>query len=188
MTKLERVRELLKKALLSFERISTDKALIESDDDEIVVGSSVFGIDEEGNRFDLENGEYRADDGTVYVVEDGKVVEIREPDNSDTTGDDVQPESEGDQVPSGVTAETQEPEQEPEEDMDERIGNLEAEISRLEQRIGELEEENNQLRDQIKELENKPAAEPAETDFENVTKVDDTGDKKLNNLIRRFSK
>lgn len=178
MTKLQRVRELLQKALLSFERISTDKALIESDDEEIVVGSSVYGIDEEGNRFNLENGEYRTDEGTVYVIEDGKVVEIREAEVEETTGDDVQPESEGDQVPSGVTAETQEPEQEPEEDpRDERIRNLESEVARL-------EEENGALRERIAELESKPAAFSAAEDFEHATRVEKTGNKRLDNLNR----
>ena len=72
---------------MAFERISTDKALLETEDDEIKVGSSVHGVDEEGNPFNLEDGEYKTDEGIVYVVADGKVSEIREPE--ETTGDDV---------------------------------------------------------------------------------------------------
>ena len=180
MTKLERVRELLKKALLSFERISTDKALIESDDDEIVVGSSVFGIDEEGNRFDLENGEYRADDGTVYVVEDGKVIEIRDPETSETTGDDVQPEDVTEEIENTeVEEEAETPEEE--DPRDERIRNLEAEVARL-------ETENGELRERIAELENKPAAFSAAEDFEHAETTPTTGDAKLDRLVKRFSK
>lgn len=185
MSKLDAIRTMLQKVLATFARISTDKALLEYDgDEEIEVGMTVHGVGEEGNQFDLEDGEYKADDGTVYVVAENKVTEIREPEVNETTGDDVQAESEGDQVPSGVTAETQEPEAEPEEDRDERIANLEAEISRLEQRIGELEEENNQLRDQIKELENKSAAPPASESFENISKIPSTGNKNLDRLNR----
>ena len=83
MSKLDAIRAMLQKALMAFERISTDKALIESDDEEIVVGSAVHGVDEEGNSFDLEDGDYTTSEGVVYVVKEGKVDEIREPENID---------------------------------------------------------------------------------------------------------
>ena len=82
---------------MAFERISTDKALIEFDGDELEVGMEVHGIDEEGNSFNLEDGEYTAEDKTVYVIKEGKVDEIREAsgvEEDETTGDDVQPEAE----------------------------------------------------------------------------------------------
>lgn len=89
---------MLQSIIAQFERISTDKALIEWDgDDELEVGMSVHGVDEEGNIFELEDGEYVASDGTVYVIAEGKVSEIREADGveeDETTGDDVQPEDE----------------------------------------------------------------------------------------------
>ena len=97
MSKLNKIREMLQGILAQFERISTDKALIEFDGDELEVGASVHGIDEEGNSFDLEDGEYKTDDGTIYVVKEGKVDEIRETDGEvedETTGDDVEPENE----------------------------------------------------------------------------------------------
>ena len=78
---------------MAFERISTDKALIEFDGDELEVGMDVHGVDEEGNPFNLEDGEYKTDEGIVYVIADGKVAEIRDPE--ETTGDDVaEPEPE----------------------------------------------------------------------------------------------
>ena len=93
MSKLNAIRTLLQKALMAFERISTDKALIEFDGDELEVGMDVHGVDEEGNPFNLEDGEYKTDEGIVYVVADGKVAEIRDPE--ETTGDDVaEPEPE----------------------------------------------------------------------------------------------
>ena len=97
MSKLDAIRTLLQKALMAFERISTDKALIEFDGEALEVGMEVHGVDEEGNSFNLEDGEYTADDKTVYVIKEGKVEEIREADGveeDETTGDDVQPEDE----------------------------------------------------------------------------------------------
>ena len=145
---------------MTFERISTDKALLEWDGEgDLEVGMAVHGVDEEGNTFNLEDGEYRADDGTVYVVAEGKVTEIREPEVNETTGDDVQPEAETAEETQQETAEAAEEapqaEEEPEEDpRDEQIRNLEAEVARLER-------ENGELRERIAELEDKPAAEPA---------------------------
>lgn len=97
MSKLNKIREMLQGILAQFERISTDKALIEFDGDELEVGASVHGINEEGNSFDLEDGEYKSEDGTIYVVKEGKVDEIRETTGEvedETTGDDVEPENE----------------------------------------------------------------------------------------------
>lgn len=185
MSKLNKIREMLQKALMTFDRISTDKALIEYDGEgEIEIGMAVHGIDEEGNEYELENGEYRTAEGIVYVIEDGKVSDIREDEKPAEQPEapaeepapeeaPAEPEAEPDQ-----NAEEDEPEAEPEEDpRDEQIRNLEAEVARLEQ-------ENGELRERIKELEEKPQANPVEEDFENVTKVQKTGNKKLDNLAR----
>ena len=183
MSKLNAIRTLLQKALMAFERISTDKALIEFDGEEIEVGIAVHGVDEEGNPFNLEDGEYKAEDGTVYVIADGKVEEIREPEKNEEPEAPAEPESEGDQVPSGVTAEEEAPaaEAEPEDD---RIANLEAEIARLEEELGAARERIAELERENEELKNKPAAEPAAAEFEKVNKVEKTGNRKLDNLTR----
>ena len=170
---------------MAFERISTDKALLEFDGDELEVGMAVHGVDEEGNQFDLEDGEYTADDKTVYVIKEGKVDEIREVETEDTTGDDVQPEdvTEEEEKPEEVEAaeeESEKPEEQeeaPAEDKDQRIADLEQEVARL-------EEENGALKERIAELENKPAAEPATEEFEKVNKTEKTGNKRLDTLNR----
>jgi len=185
MTKLERVRELLQRALMSFEHITTDKAILEYDGDgELEVGMSVHGIDEEGNPFDLEDGEYRTEENIVYIIKEGKVEEIRD------ENEQAEPEAPAEEpaAEEPQEAEENEPEAEPEaEPEDDRIANLEAEISRLEAENGALREENDQLRARIDELENKPAAEPAEEQFEKNAETKKTGNKGIDNLVRRFS-
>lgn len=179
MSKLNAIREMLQKVLATFERIATDKALLEYDGDELEVGMAVHGIDEEGNPFELENGEYRADDGTVYVIEDGKVTEVREAEQEPEAEEPAEePAPEAPQETVENAEDEPQSEEEPEADeRDQRIADLEAEIARL-------EEENGALRERIAELENKPAAEPAEAEFEKVNAPVKTGNKKLDNLSR----
>lgn len=181
MSKLNAIRALLQKALMTFERIATDKALLEWDGEgDLEVGMAVHGVDEEGNSFNLEDGEYRADDGTVYVIAEGKVSEIREPDGeteSESTGDDVQPEEETKEEINAEDAPEEAPAEAEEDPRDEQIRNLEAEVARLER-------ENGELRERIAELEDKPAAEPATEEFERVNKVEKTGNSRIDRLNR----
>lgn len=181
MSKLNAIRTLLQKALQAFERISTDKALIEFDGDELEVGMAVHGVDEEGNPFNLEDGEYKTEDGTIYVVADGKVAEIREPEPEAEAPAEEPAAEEPQETEEAAEEEPQneeEPEAEPEADpRDQRIADLEQEVARL-------EEENGALKERIAELEGKSAAEPATEEFEKVNKVEKTGNKRLDNLNR----
>lgn len=64
-----------------FKSVPTDQGILSWDgDDELpAVGAAVYVEDEEGNRGEAPEGEYTFEDGTVVVVADGKVSEIREP-------------------------------------------------------------------------------------------------------------
>lgn len=187
--KLTNIKTALAKILAQFERVSTDKGLLSFDGEELEVGMTVSIVDEEGNESKPEDGEYATDEGIIYVIEDGKVTDIKEMAKEDTTGDDVQPEDVTDEVEEEAAeeepAEEEAPVEEPEADpRDERIANLEAEVARLEEEIGAARAENEQLKERINELENKPAAEPAEEEFEKITKTEKTGNRKIDNLNR----
>ena len=180
MSKLEKIRTALQNILAQFARISTDKALIEYDGDELEVGMAVHGIDGEGNSYELENGEYAIEEGTIYVIEDGKVAEIREVEKQEPEAEEPaeEPAPEVPQENVETAEETPQAEEEPDADpRDEKIANLEAEVARL-------EEENGALKERIAELEGKSAAEPATEEFEKVNKVEKTGNRKLDNLNR----
>ena len=182
MSKLDKIRVMLQSVLATFERIATDKGLLSFDGDELEVGMKVNVVDEEGNESPAPAGEYATDEGTIYVInEESIVAEIREADGqeeSETTGDDVQPEAETEEeINAEDTPEEEAPAEEEADPRDQRIADLEAEVARL-------EEENGALRERIAELENKPAAEPAAEEFEKVNKVEKTGNRKLDNLNR----
>lgn len=78
MSKINKIKAMLQNVLAQFAKLSTDKGLLTTADDEIVVGSVMMIVDEEGNESKPEDGEYKSDEGTIYVLEDGKVIEIRE--------------------------------------------------------------------------------------------------------------
>lgn len=78
MSKINKIKAMLQNVLAQFAKLSTDKGLLTTADDEIVVGSVMMIVDEEGNESKPEDGEYKSDEGIVYVIEDGKVTEIKE--------------------------------------------------------------------------------------------------------------
>lgn len=188
MSKLNSIKQMLQSVLAQFAKLSTDKGLLSFDGEELEVGVSVYAVDENGNESKPEDGEYKADDGTVYVIKDGKVEEIIEPEMEVPVEEPVEEAKVEDEeaAEEPVEAEDQpaeepEQEQEPEEDpKDRRIADLEAEIARLEERIGALEAENEELKRKLEE----PAAEPAQEQFENITKPETTGNKGLDRLNR----
>lgn len=79
-TKLHRIKETLKSVLSQFqsERITSDKGIldVQKAGDEIAVGDTVVGVDEDGNEVQVESGEYILTDGTILKVADGRVAEI----------------------------------------------------------------------------------------------------------------
>ena len=186
--KLTNIKTALAKILAQFERVSTDKGLLSFDGDELEVGMNVSLVDEEGNETPAPDGEYATNEGIIYVIADGKCAEIKEVAKEDTTGDDVQPEdvtSEEENTPEEPAEEPEAPAEEPEaDDKDERIANLEAEVARLEEELGAARERIAELERENEELKNKPAAAPAEEEFEKITKPEKTGNRKLDNLNR----
>lgn len=97
-TKKMKVKKFLKalgEALLKMGTITTDKGIIAWDGEEdIKEGDRVYIEDEEGNRTDAEDGEYRTDDGKVINVVDGKVASIND-DSAEVAPTDAEPEEFG---------------------------------------------------------------------------------------------
>ena len=98
MSKLNRVKEMLKAMLQVFGDVATDKGTLMYDgDEEIKEGDAVKLLDGEGNEVDAEDGDYRTEDKRIIVVKEGKVAEIKdveeeEPENSEETPAEDAPE------------------------------------------------------------------------------------------------
>lgn len=165
--KINRIKEMLKKMLVSLGEVSTDKAVIIFDGDELEAGMEVHTIDEEGNEVALEDGEYRTEDEKVIVIEGGKVVEIRD-DEAEVANDEPEqePEQEAQENEENEPVSEEEPVNDEEPVQDEK----DALIEELRAKIAELEAENEQLKARIAELEEEPAAPSAEEAFEKIEK------------------
>lgn len=78
MSKLNKVKAMLKAMLQEFGDVSTDRGTLVFDGDELEIGLAVKLLDAEGNEIVAEDGDYTTDDKKIIVVKDGKVEEIKD--------------------------------------------------------------------------------------------------------------
>lgn len=147
----------LAKMVLNLAEMKTDNGVLISDA-EIEVGREVFIEDENGELVAAPDGEYKAEDGKIFVVADGKVAEIREPESEEETQPEEQAEEQTEeQIEQAEETEEEQPDQPDEKDQ--RIAELEAQIAELNNIIVQKDEEIGKLRKQLEESDAKPAEE-----------------------------
>lgn len=187
MSKLKKIKQVLRTLLVEMNEISTDAGIITWDGEEdIKIGDEVKGMDEEGNSIDIADGEYTTEDKKVIVVSEGKVSEIREPEEEtqeEESQENEQSEETQEEENAEATAEEDTTEDKTTEDeKDSRIKELEDEIAA---KNAEIEE----LKAKIAELEKEPAAQPAAEEFEKADAKDDNTQKgKMEKRGYRFTK
>ena len=121
---MKKLKEMLAKIISKFTEVTTDKGIL-TFDGEAEIGKDVYLLLESGEVVDAEDGEYKAEDGKTYVVEGGKIAEIRE-----------------------VTEVAAEDDTEIADDVD--IHNLAAEVERLKE---ENEKKKEEIADLVKRIE-----------------------------------
>ena len=170
--KMNKIKEALSKLIAeTFERVATDKGVIALDGtlEEIAVGMAVSFVNEEGEEVAVEDGDYKLEDDRILRIEDGKIVEIVEP---EVEVEEPVAEEEAPAVEE-VVAEEETPAEEPEVENPTNDGEeseTEA-VVKLREEVNELYEIVRRLEERIAELEKKPAAEPAKEEFKK-TKTD----------------
>ena len=195
MSKLELIKTKLAKLLLQFATVKTDKAVLEYDAEELVVGTDVFVTDENGERKPAEDGNYVTEDEKTIVVADGKVTEILEKE------DEVEPAEEPTEEVTAeeeVTEETpaEEPTEEPKDELNERLTALEAKVNDLGNRMEELiaiveklveksEADNVAVEERLSKIEKMSAAKPVEEELEITKTSRKTGDAKMDARIAK---
>ena len=174
---MSKIKDALKRLLMEFNTLSTDKAeLYWEEDTELMVGYKVFVEDESGNKVPAMDGEYISDENKIKVA-GGVVTEIERKEVDDMPVE----------VPAEKTEETmeepvvEEPKEEPameepKDDNTEKVAELETRITDLENKIAELESK-------LAEIATTPAAQPVMDEFENIKKIGKTGDKSLDKRI-----
>ena len=80
MSKMNRIKEAIRRALVAFAEVTTDRGILGWDGDEdLKAGDAVHIVNQEGEREPAADGVYVTEDGKSIVVADGKVAEIRDP-------------------------------------------------------------------------------------------------------------
>ena len=168
--KISKIKEAVKKLLLQFSEIETDKGILSWEDDlPLDVGMAVYI-----NDLPAPDGEY-VYEGKCFVVVEGKISEVKP----------VEPAPMEDPKP-----EQMEEDPKPMEDPKPEVTIPEVTIpevtipAEVEARIVALEEKIKELTDKIAELSTTPASNPVMEEFEKASKPKDiTDDKKLNKRI-----
>ena len=80
MSKMKKIKEAIRRALVAFAEVTTDKGILGWDSDEdLKAGDEVYIVNEDGSRGEAADGEYVTEDNKTIVVEGGRVSEIRDP-------------------------------------------------------------------------------------------------------------
>ena len=175
---MSKIKEALKRLIMEFNNLSTDKAeLYWKEDSELMVGYKVF-VDGDGERIPAPDGEYVSDENVIRV-EGGVVTEIESRDKEETP--EETPEVPQEEAMEEVKEEVQEtveevPETKEDPENDEKMAELESRLADLEAKLAELESK-------LVEIATAPAAPPVVDEFEQVTKKSSTGDKRLDKRI-----
>lgn len=175
---MNKIKNILRKLLLEFNTLSTDKAeLYWEEDTELMVGYKVFVEDESGNKVPAIDGEYISDENKIKVA-GGVVTEIERKEVDDIPVNMPAEKKEDTMEEPAVEEPKEEPKEEPatEEPKEDKTVELEKRISDLETKLADLEAK-------LAEIATAPAAQPVMDEFENVKKTTSTGDKKLDKRI-----
>ena len=178
---MSKIKDALKRLLMEFNTLSTDKAeLYWEEDTELMVGYKVFVEDESGNKVPAMDGEYISDENKIKVA-GGTVTEIEKrevddmPVNVPAEKKDTMEEPAVEE-PKKEPAKEEPAKEEPKNDNTDKTAELEKRIADLESKIAELETK-------LVEIATTPAAQPVMDEFESIKKIDTTGDKKLDKRI-----
>lgn len=172
---MSKIEDIIKSALMTFRSVSTDKGVLNwANDEDLAVNFEVYALDENGEKVDVEDGDYVSEDGTIISVAGGKVIEIKA--KEDVVEEPVEAEDENsDEKPAEepIVEPVVEPE---EEDLKAEIEALKAEIESLKERISALE--------------SAPASEPIVEEFNAVKRTNDNltkGAKKAASILANLN-
>ena len=174
---MSKIKDALKRLLMEFNTLSTDKAeLYWEEDTELMVGYKVFVEDESGNKVPAMDGEYISDTNKIKVA-GGTVTEIEKREVDDMPVNVPAEKKDTMEEPAVEEPAKEEPaKEEPKNDNTDKTAELEKRIADLESKIAELETK-------LVEIATTPAAKPVMDEFENIKRIETTGDKKLDKRI-----
>lgn len=174
--KLSEIKNELKKMLMQFSVVKTDKAVLTYDAEELAVGVGVK-IENEDGTFEIPTGDYVMEDGRTLVVENGEIKEIIEAPEVESIEETTEPETEE------VVEEAPEVETEEVPALEVRIAELEGKVAELEGLIAKLTVGAEEM---LSAIEKMSLAKPITEEFENVKTVKKTGVAKVDKFLEKY--
>ena len=196
MSKLEKIKAELAKLLIKYSVVKTDKAVLEYDGEELVAGMDVYITDENGEKVAAEDGEYVTEDNKVITIKDGKVESIVDK-AAEVDAEEEEKKEEEPMVEPIVEEPMPEDKKEDEEnvnleDVNTAIDELRKEVDELYKIVDSLLKKVGENRDEaderLKKLECKSLAKPASEEFEAISRLQKTGNKKLDKFLSAIKK
>ena len=197
MSKLEKIKAELAKLLIKYSVVKTDKAVLEYDGEDLVAGMDAFITDENGDKVPAEDGEYVTEDNKVITIKDGKVESIIDKAADVEAAEDEKKEDEPMEEPAKEEEPMPEDKKEDEEnvnleDVNNAIDELRKEVDELYKIVDSLLKKVGETRDEaderLKKLECKSLAKPASEEFEAISRLQKTGNKKLDKFLSAIKK
>lgn len=178
-TFLKTMNRLFNKFLKSFVKCGSlttvdDKEFYWVGEADLQIGDELFYNEDGEEAIKVEDGEYELKDGTVIVVTDGLVSEIREADGEkeDSLDNEVEMEDKEKDVECEeeiIVEDPEKPEDETKDEADEKYDELKQEIEQLKSEHDELKSMYDELKATLDAILEKPAAEPIVEEFTKVT-------------------
>lgn len=199
---LKEIKAELRKMLMEFNVVKTDKGVLQYEDEEIVAGTVVKIVAEDGTE-EIPTGEFVTEDNKKLTIENGEVKEIEEieitpvevveePTEEEVVEETPIEEPIVEEAPVAEEEVVEEPTEEApvvEEEVDvvpaleAKIAELEAQLAEALAKLAELTEKTEEV---FSKMEKMSMAKPAMEEFENVKQVKKTGDAKLDKFMEKY--
>ena len=170
---IENIKSQLKSLMsneVKFADIKAGDLMISSPDEELVVGSEVFTVDDAGNNIPLTDGDYTLDSGEVITVVAGKVEGIVA-----STPEVVEAEEEEVVVEEEPVVEGETEDETEEEDMgaEKKMKELEERVVKCEKMLEEMSKMNNKMEQELSKVGGLPATEAISVEPSEFKSVED---------------
>ena len=176
---IENIKNQLKSLMSSevkFAEIKAGDLVISSPDEELMIGSEVFTIDQDGNNIPLGDGDYTLDSGEKIMVVAGKVEAMVNAEAVDSPeaveNGEMKPEEKVEVKKEEVDEEVEIEDEDEDEEVDEMkkkdaMKKMEERLAKVEKMIEEMTASNNKMAQELSAVADLPAAksisvEPAE--------------------------
>jgi hypothetical protein len=168
---IENIKSQLKSLMtneVKFAEIKAGDLMISTPDEELVVGSEVFTVDQDGNNVPLTDGEYTLDSGEIITVAAGKIEGI-------ITSTPVEAEEEEVVVEDEPTEDVEEDISTDEEDMgaEKKMKELEERVVKCEKMLEEMTKMNNKMEQELSKVGGLPSTEAISVEPSEFKSVED---------------